>query len=81
MTTSPKALSPLAFRVKEMLPLRPVAALEYEPSQWPASAATSRVAPTSGTGVCVAGPHAARSAATAGPGIAIRDLIGNSLSV
>jgi len=32
MTTSPKALSPLAESVKEMLPLRPVAALEYDPS-------------------------------------------------
>jgi len=36
--------------VKEMLPLRPVAALEYESSHWPASVATSRVVPARGTG-------------------------------
>src|SRR5439155_426317 len=49
MTTSPKALSLLAERVNEMLPLRPVAALEYDPSHWPARAATSPAVPARGT--------------------------------
>src|SRR5207244_6569051 len=38
MMTSPKALSLPADSVKEMLPLRPVDALEYDPSHCPASA-------------------------------------------
>src|SRR2546425_13169811 len=50
MITSPTALSPLAESVNEMLPLRPVAALEYDPSHWPASAATSLAVPARGTG-------------------------------
>src|SRR5438132_12131563 len=78
MTTSPKALSPLADRVKEMLPLRPVAALEYDPSHWPVSAATSRPVPARGTGGWRAAPQAVTKAPSAAYRVLVRGLIGRS---
>src|ERR1041385_9191841 len=76
MMTSPNAESPLAVRVNEMLPLRPVAALEYAPSQWPARVAMSPGAPTRGTGVCGAGEQAVSSPPNTVAGIGKRELIG-----
>ena len=63
--------------MNEMLPLRPVAALEYDPSHWPASAATSLGVPARGTGGGGVGVHADR-AATSGIRMGIRELIASS---
>src|SRR2546427_3262320 len=58
-----------------MLPLRPVAALEYEPSHGPARDATSLGAPTTGTGVGDGGPQDQNRAPRA-PRAAVRMVVG-----
>jgi len=77
MITSPKALSPVAESVNETLPLRPVTALEYEPSHRPARAATSRAVPASGTGGGGVGVHVVRPASI-GIRMGIREFIASS---
>ena len=50
ITTSPNAVSVPAFKLKLMLPLRPVSALLYSPLHSPVSTAISRWVPTTWTG-------------------------------
>src|SRR2546422_10325285 len=62
-----------------MLPLRPVDALEYDPSHCPASAAMSPAVPDMDGGGWCAGAQAVTRAASAACRVLVRELIGRSV--
>lgn len=63
ITTSPNAVSVPAFKLKLMLPLRPVSALLYSPLHSPVSTAISRWVPTTWTGDGLVAQAAAKRSA------------------